>query len=72
MIVLRRKTLPAGHWLIATAEGYLAECYLQTGKIEQATPLLEDGYQILLDKLGANHELTILAQKRLKTCVSNK
>jgi tetratricopeptide (TPR) repeat protein len=28
-LLLRQKTLPAGHWLIATTKGYLAESFLQ-------------------------------------------
>ncbi len=65
-VALRRETLPPEHWLIATAEGYLAESLLQMRRFDEAAPLLREGYKILLDKLGANHEHTKQARKRLE------
>ena len=65
-VARRRETLPSEHWLIATAEGYLAECLLQLKQSEEAADLLHKSYETLLGKLGANHEHTKLAKKRLE------
>lgn len=65
-VVLRRETLPPEHWLIATAEGYLAESLWQTGRFDEAAYLLKKSCETLFDKLGAHHEHTKQAQKRLK------
>jgi eukaryotic-like serine/threonine-protein kinase len=62
----RRQTLPADHWLIATAEGYLAESLWQMSRFGEAAPLLEKSFETLLAKLGAAHEHTKQAQKRLE------
>jgi len=65
-LALRLETLPPGHWLIATAEGYLAESLLQMERFDEAAPLLQKSYQTLLAKLGENHEHTKQAQTRLE------
>jgi serine/threonine-protein kinase len=63
---LRHETLPSGHWLIATAEGYLAESLLQMKRFDEAAPLLQKSYETLLTKLGENHEHTRQARARLE------
>jgi tetratricopeptide (TPR) repeat protein/predicted Ser/Thr protein kinase len=65
-IALRKETLPPGHWLIATAEGYLADALVQMKRFNEAAPLLEKSYETLLAKLGENHEHTEQARKRLE------
>jgi len=65
-LALRLETLPPGHWLIATAEGYLAESLLQMERFDEAAPLLQKSYETLLAKLGENHEHTKQAQTRLE------
>ncbi len=66
-LALRQKTLPPGHWLIATTKGYLAESFLRLERFAEAAPLLEESYLVLLEKLGADHEHTKQARKRLES-----
>jgi hypothetical protein len=47
-------------------QGYLADCLMQTGRLEEAAALLEENYQTLLATLGANHKHTLKAQSRLE------
>ncbi|HKP67661.1 MAG TPA: tetratricopeptide repeat protein [Pyrinomonadaceae bacterium] len=64
-IKLRERTLPADHWLIDAALGYLGECLLEKGHFDEAAPLIRKCYFALRDKLGPEHEHTRSAKRRL-------
>jgi serine/threonine-protein kinase len=64
-IELRRQTLPPDHWLIDAARGYLGECLLELGCRHEASPLIRNSHLALKLKLGADHEHTRNAEKRL-------
>jgi len=63
---LRRRSLPSDHWLIAASNSILGECLIQLGQYEKAKPLLLESYEILKTKLGAEHEHTHNALKRIE------
>lgn len=64
-VKMRKQTLPADHWLIATAEGHLAKCFMELERFDEAYMLLERSYKTLVDKLGEEHEHTASVRRSL-------
>ena len=56
---VKDKTGSVFKWTSAEAESALGECLLALGKREEAKPLLEEGYNLLKEKLGAEREWII-------------
>ena len=64
-ILLRQQTLPADHWLLDAARGYLGEALMQQGRIPEGLRLLRECHDALRVKLGPDHEHTKRAEARL-------
>ena len=62
---LRRKTLPADHWLIANSESILGDCLTRLRRFHEAESLLMDGYAKLKAKFGEEHSRTRDAAERI-------
>jgi len=62
---LRRRSLPGGHWLIASAESSLGSCLTAERRFREAEPLLLHGFEGLKAARGEGHELTVDARRRL-------
>jgi hypothetical protein len=62
---LRRRALPPGHWLIASAESTLGACLTAERRFREAEPLLLHGFEGLKGARGEGHELTAAARGRL-------
>jgi len=65
-LVLRRKTLSENHWLLSTANSFYGECLMLLGETEKGKTLLFESYDILLKKLGAEHDQTRGALERIE------
>lgn len=63
---LRQKNLPEGHWLLATTRSFLGESMIHLGKAESGKRMMRENYEILKEKLGANHNQTQQAFERLQ------
>jgi len=62
---IRRKVLPAGHWLTANIVSQLGECFTAQKRYIEAEPLLMEGYNGLKTSLGESHPRTAEASQRL-------
>ena len=62
---LRRKTMSAEHWLVASAKSILGECLAKQKRFEEAEKFLLESYEILKKVLGENHEQTRKAWRRI-------
>jgi hypothetical protein len=62
---LRRRALPPGHWLIASAESMLGSCLTAQRRFREAEPFLLHGFGGLKAARGDEHELTVEARRRL-------
>jgi serine/threonine protein kinase len=65
-LALRRKTLSENHWLLSTANSFYGECLILLGEPEQGKRLLFESYDVLLEKLGGEHDQTRGARQRLE------
>ncbi len=65
-LVLRRKTLSENHWLLSTANSFYGECLMLLGEPVRGKKLLFESYDVLLEKLGAQHVQTRGALERLE------
>ena len=63
---IRKRALPAGHFEIAIAEGYLGQALADQRRIPEAIEVLQSSYNSLLSSLGPDDPKTQLAQKRLR------
>lgn len=63
---LRQKTLPAGHWLLATTNSLLGECLTNLGETGTGEKMMLENYEIIKEKLGTNHEQTRQALDRIR------
>ena len=62
---LRRRALPAGHWLIASSEGVLGDCLAKRGRFAEAETLLLRSLEQLAGSMGEDHERAVEARRRL-------
>ncbi len=62
---LRRRNLPEGHWHLAAANSLFGECLMYLGETMRGEKMMLENYQILKEKLGAEHEQTRQAEKRV-------
>ena len=62
---MRKKVLPAGHWLIANTESVLGGCLTAQRRYQEAEDLLVPAYARLLADRGEAHERTRDARQRL-------
>ena len=44
-LAIRQRIHPAGHWRIAEAKAFLGQCLLRARRLDEAEPLLRDGYE---------------------------
>ena len=63
----RQKTLPEGHWLLATTRSFLGESLIYLGEAERGRQMMRENYEIIKEKLGANHEQTRQAFERMES-----
>ncbi len=68
---IRTAALPAEHWRIASTRRLLGECLLAQGRAAEALPLLEQGYEGLLQNFGSDdvrveHARDALARARAR------
>ena len=63
---LRMNTLPADHWLIAATKSLLGECHVYMGNTADGQRLLWENYELLRERLGPEHERTVLAKERIE------
>ncbi|HMQ15371.1 MAG TPA: serine/threonine-protein kinase [Phycisphaerae bacterium] len=59
--------LPTGHWLIGLYRSGFGEMLRETRRFDEAEPHLLEGYRILRHQLGAEHERTLRAARRIVT-----
>ncbi len=59
--------LPTGHWLIGLYRSGFGELLREMRRFDEAEPHLLEGYQILRQQLGAEHERTQRAARRIVT-----
>ncbi|HEY0458662.1 MAG TPA: serine/threonine-protein kinase [Pyrinomonadaceae bacterium] len=71
-LALRRRTLPAGHWQLATTGSFLGECLANLGEIVAGERMMLENYEIIREKLGANHRQTLQALERLREFQSKR
>ena len=64
-LALRERALPPDHWLIASSRSLLGESLARRGRLAEARPLLETGYEGLRAKLGEDSPRTKDAAQRL-------
>ena len=69
---LRLATLPADHWLLATTRSFLGESLIYLGEAERGKQMMRENYEILKEKLGANHNQTRQAFERMEKVKSKK
>ena len=69
---LRQRNLPEGHWLLATTRSFLGESMISLGEAEKGIGMMRENYEILKEKLGANHNQTLQAFERLEKVRSEK
>jgi len=62
---LRRKSLPPGHWLIASSESVLGACLTAEGRYREAEALLLRAHAALESSRDRDHERTVEARQRL-------
>jgi tetratricopeptide (TPR) repeat protein len=62
---LRRRALPPGHWLLASSESALGACLTALRRFAEAETLLLRAHEALVASVGASHERTLEARKRL-------
>jgi len=65
-LALRRKTLSENHWLLSTVNSFYGECLMLLGERERGKMLLFESYDVLLKKLGAQHDQTRGALERIE------
>lgn len=63
-LALRLETLPENHWLLATTRSFLGESLIYLGETEIGKKMMIENYEILKEKLGAEHEQTRQAYQR--------
>ena len=63
-LALRLRTLPEGHWLLATTRSFLGESLIYLGEPETGKQMMLENYKNLQEKLGSNHEQTRIAKER--------
>jgi Flp pilus assembly protein TadD len=61
----RRRSLPAGHWLIASAQSNLGAALLAQGRFRDAEAGLVEAYTALSADRGPKHEKSLLTAARL-------
>ncbi|MBM3450720.1 MAG: serine/threonine protein kinase [Armatimonadetes bacterium] len=66
-VKLRASALPQGHWLRASAEGYLGECLTRARRFTEAQPLLIESHRVMQKAVGDSDERTRAARERLAT-----
>jgi len=64
-IDMLRREFPDDHWRVADARSVLGEALLAQGRVDEARPLLEAGYAVLLRVKGDKTRESREAQKRL-------
>ncbi len=64
-VALRKKYLPAGHWLIGTAESVLGEELVHNDRLAEGVALLTDGCRLVARVLGPDHPQTKRTRGRL-------
>ncbi len=62
---VRRRALPAGHWLISVSESYYGEHLALVGKPGEAEPFLVGASEALVKSLGAQNPRTVDALRRV-------
>ncbi|RMD90251.1 MAG: hypothetical protein D6813_09430, partial [Calditrichaeota bacterium] len=62
---IRRKILPANHWLIASVESSLGYCLFKLKRYQEAESLLLKSLNTFQKKFGNKHEKTVLTLRRL-------
>ena len=62
----RKARLPPDSALVVNTESVLALAQAQAGDIESGTALARSAYARQLEKLGATHQLTVIARERLR------
>jgi eukaryotic-like serine/threonine-protein kinase len=65
-LMLRERTLPENHWLLATAKSFYGECLTLLGETVHGKRLLFESYEILKSNLGAHHDQTLAASERIR------
>ena len=68
---LRRTSLGAGHWLVASCASQLGEALIDAGRPEEGKTLLRESYDTLITQLGPEHDITRAARARLERAVAN-
>jgi hypothetical protein len=64
-LAVRRDAYPNGDWRTASTAGILGECLLESGRLDECAPLIEEAAAGLRAKLGQDHPRTIEARQRL-------
>jgi hypothetical protein len=62
---LRCRSLPAGHWLIASSEGVLGGCLTALHRYREAERLLLRAHAAMSATLGETHERTVDTRRKL-------
>lgn len=64
-LALRKATLPADHWLLATTESFRGYTLALSGRVEDGVELMAASVSTLVEKLGEDHAQTKEARERL-------
>lgn len=68
---LRRTSLGAGHWLVASCASQLGEALIDAGRPEEGKTLLRESFDTLITQLGPEHDITRAARARLERAVAD-
>ncbi len=64
-LAMQQRALPKGDWMIADTQSKIGACRLALKSYAQAEPLLLEGYAVIKESLGADHQRTLGVLKRI-------